>query len=253
MEALFTGANVTSISSPKMYWTIQYEYKRSGTDMLYRFKWNVYLGTSTGWYYDAMQLQLYLNGVKNTVTVKPYKEEKGWNYTGTTVWYTVSNKTSGTTPFYAVLRDTSAGDNKATSSTYQLKISPCEATLSSATNFNDEGNPTVNYSNPAGTKVSALDVCITTDKSTSSIEVGYKSVSKTGSQFTFSLTDAERKVLRQKTTKPSRTVYFCLRTTIDGNYFYSYAPSTLTIVNGDPTFTSSQAVLLLSKVNLPLP
>ena len=239
MEALFTSSRVTSIDSPKMYWTIQYDYKRSGTDMLYQFKWNVYLGTTTGWYDDAMQLQLFLNGVQNNVTVKPFKSDnKGWNYSGTTGWYTVANKTSGTTPFYAVLKDTSTGSVKATSSTYQLHVSPCGATLSSASNFTDEENPTIYYSNPLGNNVDALEVCITPDDT--NVEVDYKTVQKTGSQFTFSLTEEERKVLRRNTTAPSRTVHFVLKTTIDGVDFYSYAKSTLSIVNGNPSFTSSQ-------------
>ena len=100
MNPIFTQLQWSS--KPVAYWTIQYEYKRSGADMLYRFWWNVWLNSSASWYYDGMQLQLFLNGTQKNVTVKGYdSSEKGWNYVGLTEWYTVPNKTSGSVSFYA--------------------------------------------------------------------------------------------------------------------------------------------------------
>ena len=96
METLFSSRQWCS--SPKGYWTIEYEHQRSGSDMQYRFKYTVWIN-SGGWFYNAMKMPIYLNGTNvATIQVKTYNDdEKGWTYSGTTGWYTVSNKTSGTT------------------------------------------------------------------------------------------------------------------------------------------------------------
>lgn len=108
------------------------------------------------------------------------------------------------------------------------------ATIVSAENFNDEGNPSITYSNPAGNAVEGLAVCISFTGDNP--DIAYRDVSKTGTSYTFNLTDAERNVLRNGTTTAnSRTVYFYIRTTIDGTNYYSKVAKTLTIVNATPT------------------
>lgn len=237
MTALWTKSQWTS--SPTAYWTVEYEYQRSGADMQYRFYWKVWLNTSTSWYYNGLQLRLFINGAQNNITVKGYNaNEKGWSYDGTTGWYTVSNKTSGSVPFYAQLYDTNTKTVESTSSTYYLTVSPAQATLTSAPNFNDEENPTIYYSNPAGNDVTALDACITF---TGSIDdIPYRPISKTGSSYTFNLTNAERRTLWNGTTENTRTVRFAVRTTIGTAVFYSTLEKTLSIVNANPTFTAAQ-------------
>lgn len=134
------------ISSPTGYWTIGYEYKRSGANMLYRFSWKVWLGSSTSYYNNKLQLQLFLNGSQKNVTVKGSTTSKGWSYEGTTEWYTVSNKTSGTTPFYARIYDTSTSTVKATSSTYALAISPAYPSVAQSLGGKTETSIGVNWS-----------------------------------------------------------------------------------------------------------
>ena len=113
------------LSSPVAYWTINYEAKRSGTDTLIRFYWKVWLGSSTAYYYYGFQLQLFLNGSQKNITVKSQNSsEYGWSYEGTTGWYTVPNKTSGTVSFYAKLYDTNSKTTEVTSSTYNLSVAP---------------------------------------------------------------------------------------------------------------------------------
>ena len=140
MEALFTKRQW--ISSPLAYWTIEYEHKRNGSDMQYRFSYKVWLNSSGGWYYNALKMPLYLNGTNvATIQVKTYNDgEKGWTYSGTTGWYTVSGKTSGTTSFYATLVDTGgyaqAGWTvRDTSPTYNLTVDPAKSVLGSISNF----------------------------------------------------------------------------------------------------------------------
>ncbi len=139
METLFSSRQWCS--SPRGYWTIEYEHQRSGSDMQYRFKYTVWI-SSGGWFYNAMKMPLYLNGTNvATLQVKTYNSnEKGWTYSGTTGWYTVSNKTSGTTSFYAELVDTGGyaqtGWKKYdTSATFNLAVDPAKSVLGSISNF----------------------------------------------------------------------------------------------------------------------
>lgn len=116
---------------------------------------------------------------------------------------------------------------------------PRQANLTSATDFNDEQNPTINYLNSAGDSVNSLDACISLTGSND--DVPYRAISKTGTSYTFNLTEVERNTLRNATTTSnSRTVKFYVRTVIGDTTFYSILDKTLTIVNGNPIFTNSQ-------------
>lgn len=120
------------------------------------------------------------------------------------------------------------------SASKKLTDIPRFATIKSAPNFNDEENPTITYSNPAGNSVTSLRACISLDGSNADIE--YRDISKTGTSYTFNLTDAERDVLRAATTGAnSRTVKFYVRSEIGGNYQGSNIARTFTIKNPNPT------------------
>lgn len=124
------------------------------------------------------------------------------------------------------------------SGSWSLPSIPRQANLTSAPDFNDEANPTINYSNPAGNSASSLQACISLTGANA--DVGYRDISKTGTSYTFNLTTAERNVLRNAcTTSNSRKVTFFVRTVIGGNTFYSTIERTLTIVNANPSFSSS--------------
>lgn len=108
------------------------------------------------------------------------------------------------------------------------------ATITSAPNFNDEANPTINYNNPAGSAVTKLEACISLDGSKD--DVGYRDISKTGSSYTFNLTAAERKVLRQAAANSnSISVRFYVQTTIGGTVYRKSVTKTLSIINATPT------------------
>ena len=129
---------------------------------------------------------------------------------------------------------TCAGTNVSGSSTVTLDLVPRYATITSAPNFNDEENPKITYSNPAGTSVDELEACISLDGSNA--DIAYRSISKTGDSYTFNLTEAERKVLRQATTDSNtRTVKFYVRTTIGSNKNGSSIQRTFTIKDPKPT------------------
>ena len=115
---------------------------------------------------------------------------------------------------------------------------PRQATVTAVVNFNDEQNPTITYSNPAGDVVTSLDACISLTGSNP--DVPYRAISKTGSSYTFNLTTAERTTLRNACPNSNTlTVYFYVRTVIAGVTYYSNKSATMTIVNANPTITGA--------------
>lgn len=119
-----------------------------------------------------------------------------------------------------------------------LSTIPRQATLTSAQNFNDVDNPTIQYSNPAGTVVTSLQACISLTGSQA--DIAYRDISKTGTSYTFELTEAERNVLRAASPDSNTlSVIFYVKTVLSGNTYYSTLTRTMTIVDADPTITGA--------------
>lgn len=110
------------------------------------------------------------------------------------------------------------------------------ATITYGSNFNDEANPIINYTNPAGNNVTSLQACISLTGA--SADVPYRDISKTGTSYTFNLTESERNTLRQATTGKSRTVYFYIQTVINGTTLRNSYAVTFSIINGNPVINS---------------
>lgn len=122
--------------------------------------------------------------------------------------------------------------------TVTLDTIPREATLTGASNFNDEQNPVINYDNPGGNSVTSLQACISLTGD--SADIPYRNISKTGSSYTFNLTTTERNTLRNATsTANSRSVKFILKAVIGSKTLTSTLSRTLTIVNANPTLNPS--------------
>ena len=120
--------------------------------------------------------------------------------------------------------------------TVTLTNIPRQANLTAVQNFNDEGNPTITYSNPAGNAVSSLQACISFTGSNA--DIPYRDISKTGTSYTFNLTTAERNTLRSSIPNAnSRNVIFYVKTVIAGQTYYSTKNATLSIVNANPTIS----------------
>lgn len=135
-----------------------------------------------------------------------------------------------------------------------LSSIPRKATITSAPNFNDEGNPVIKYSNKAGTAVTTLQACISLTGSKD--DIAYRNISKTDTSYTFSLTDAEREVLRKATTgSNSRSVRFYVQTVIGGETYRHYVSKTFTVINCIPTIaptvtdTNASTVALTGDAN----
>lgn len=120
-----------------------------------------------------------------------------------------------------------------------LDTIPRYASITAAPNFNDEENPTINYNNPAGNAITSIKACIA-NASGSVVYVAYRDIPKTGSSYTFNLTDEEREALRKSTlTSNTQTVKFYVTSVINGVTNYSTLEKTLTIVNAMPDLTVS--------------
>lgn len=133
--------------------------------------------------------------------------------------------------------------------THELTAIPRAASITGADNFTDTGNPKITYSNPAGDAVTALEACISLTGATDDIK--YRSIPKTGTSYTFTLTDDERAILRNNTPGTSRTVYFYVRTKIGSSYFHSSVAKTFTMTENDATKPAVNLTASLNNGKLP--
>lgn len=164
-------------------------------------------------------------------------------------WVTIDTRTatvthnadgSGSCYIYGVLngptQTTLEGTYVSGSATVTLDKITRYATISSATDFADTGSPTINYSNPAGTNVDSLQACISLDGSTA--KIGYKDIPKTGTSYSFPLTESERNTLRAATPNSNTLkVYVLLKTVIGSASDVKSATATMSIVNANPTIS----------------
>lgn len=114
---------------------------------------------------------------------------------------------------------------------------PRSGQIITAPNFSDIDSPVIVYSNAAGSSVTSLQACISLDNSTDTIS--YRDIGISDTSYTFSLTDAERNTLRNATPNSNTlTVYFIIKTVLNGTTYYSSVQRTMTIVNANPTIDS---------------
>lgn len=158
--------------------------------------------------------------------------------TTTAAWVTHGSNGKKSISASAYLNFPNWGWSGTATGTADLPAIPRQAVINSAQNFSDEGNTTITYTNSAGSSVSSLQAGISFDGTT--FQVTYRDVSKTGTSYTFELTDAERTALRNAcTTANSRTVYFYLKTVISGTTYTNKFAKTFSVVNASPTLSAT--------------
>ena len=121
-----------------------------------------------------------------------------------------------------------------------LTTIPRQANIVSAPNFYDTDNPTITYSNPAGdiAAITSLQACISLTGAQA--DVPYRNISKTGTSYTFNLTQAERNTLLAACPNSNTlSVRFIIRTVLSGQTYYSTVIKTMTVKNANPTITGS--------------
>ena len=125
------------------------------------------------------------------------------------------------------------------SGTMALTNIPRQAKLLTATNFTDTTNPTITYSNSAGNAVTELKAGIFTTDGQHAY-VSYRDINKTGSSYTFDLTDAEKnELLKACANSDSMSVRFYVRTKIGGNTYLHYLTKTFSVSDANPIVTGS--------------
>ena len=179
MATIFNGS--VHSEYPGISTTVNYEYVRDGANMKYHFWGNTRLSDSTGWYTNNVRVKLYLNG--SDIYTKDCKSSStGWSINWDAGWHTVSNKTSGTTPFYFTVKDTqNASWCNYTSGTYQLDVAPAYTSITgfsvgalseTSVRFNWSAANTVDYvwySKNNGSSWTGVDVA---DGTSGSFDVG---------------------------------------------------------------------------------
>ena len=179
MAQIFNGSVYGG--SPGISTTVNYEYVRDGANMKYHFWGNTRLSSSGGWYYNNVRVKLYLNG-SDIYTKDCKSSSKGWSIDWDAGWHTISNKTSGTTPFYFTVKDTqNSGWCNYTSGTYQLDVAPAYTSITgfsvgalseTSVRFNWSAANTVDYvwySTNNGSSWNGVDVA---DGTSGSFDVG---------------------------------------------------------------------------------
>ena len=202
------------------------------------------VGGVEGYAYSTGPTTVTINGTKVW-----YKERLSYT---TRVFPTIKGSTSGSiyvphnadgTKTISVSVSTAIyyADVKTSSSTWTLDALPRGAYITGDTNFSDDEMPTITYSNPLGDKVTSIQACISlTGKKD---DIPYRDISKTGTSYTFFLTDEELNTLYANTNdgKPSRTVYFYIKTVVDGYTYYNHTSAkTFTITDCEPTLELTQ-------------
>lgn len=109
-------------------------------------------------------------------------------------------------------------------------------TIISATDFTDEENPTITYSNPAGSATTKLQACISVTGEDD--DITFRDIPISGKSYTFSLTTAERNVLRSAAANSNKlSLKFVIRSTVSGVEGKTNTKATMTVVNANPTAT----------------
>lgn len=123
--------------------------------------------------------------------------------------------------------------NGSASGNLTLTNIPRQANITnSPTTFTDESNPWFSYENKANAPMSCW-----LEPNPNGEHLCGRTLSGTSGTYTWNLTEDERKQLRRKCAGKSCILRIGLYSTIGGNTYASYHDRTMTIVNGEPTFT----------------
>lgn len=194
-------------------------------------------GTASSSWYRAGNFKVVINGT--TVYSSSTRIQL---YDGTLVAsgnFTMTHDTAGNKTFSASAEAGiyTVAVNCSGSGSFTLPQIARAAKITAAPNFTDIENPTINYQNSAGNSVTTLQACISLTGSTDNIS--YRDIPKTGTSYTFQLTEAERNVLRAAAPNSNTlSVIFYIKTIISGQTFYETATRTMTIVNAAPSMAN---------------
>lgn len=199
---------------------------------------------SSGYYVQAGPVTATINGTKvvNTTSRFDMRGSGGYKKTGT---ITISHNTDGTKTVSMSISAAiySASVNCKASKSYTINTINRYALISSVSEFNDETNPTIVYTNPAGTDlVTDLKICmkwknaLDEDQSTSYVNIPEEDWE--GGSVTLNL-DSYRTNLRNSCPNSNTlAVTFDMQSTMSGTDYHHTKTATMSIVNANPTLLS---------------
>lgn len=124
---------------------------------------------------------------------------------------------------------------------WNLKEIPRKATITKVGNakqvHEEFSGLEIEYENKAGNSASSLQVGIALQHE-GQIDIPYRNISKTGSKYTFKLTDDEKDTMLLATASSNvTTIIYVLKTVIDGTTYTSTKTGTITSTSEKPTVT----------------
>lgn len=151
---------------------------------------------------------------------------------------TIAHNSDGTKSFTASAQGAiyTYAVNCTGSDSFTLNQIPRQATITAAPNItNNTSTAKITYSNPAGNAVSGLQARIASSDGKTTY-AAYRNITKTGTNYTFTLTNAEKTaLLKACANSGSITIRFYVKTTISGNTYLSSLAKTYTVVDANPT------------------
>lgn len=206
-----------------IHWTLQTETINTRIDL------SGFLDSNTQGWSVTIEDKLY-TGLSNVLTEKNAKKILA---SGTEVMYHDGNNEKEFSFSFAQSFGRVYGIHRG-SGTGSISAVERNAKVISAPDFTEKNNPTITYSNPAGTAVTSLQACISLTGSVDN--VAYRDIPKDSDTYTFELTDAEKTALAQGITSGySTTVRFYIKTTIDGKTYWHFITRNFTLAAYAPT------------------
>ena len=238
----FNTTKYTTSSSGSIGLNLSWTGTQSVSDNTTTIKWTLKSnGTmSSGYSVQGGPITVTIGGVTVLNQTGRFKVNGGGAYkkTGTLV---VHHNEDGTKSVAMSVRAAlySASVNCTGSYTYKLDTINRYAYITSVPNFDDESDPVMNYANPLGDALSSTQACISLDGTNPSI--AYRDIDINGSSYTFNLTSSERDILRAACPNSSTlTVYFIIKSVMEGDTYYSKNTAVMSIVNGSPEITNAE-------------
>lgn len=203
--------------------------------------WSVGVYCGHSFYSNAIKMSaVTINGTK-VYNGGTYSNYSVGNHTIASGTLTINHNSDGTKTFSisAFTGWLYNGNNYSSNGgSYALTAIPRQATLLTAPNFSDGENPTITYSNPAGNSVTTLQAGMSLTGA--QYDIPLRDISKTGTSYTFNLTDAERAVLRNAAANSNTiNISFYVRTTIGETIYRSILTRTFSVTNANPVITAS--------------
>lgn len=173
----------------------------------------------------------------------PAINQKGGSVTLGTTTHRVNHNADGSktctiTDVFAInaTLDGSKVSNITASGNIILDTIPRQATITSATDFDDTGTPSLTYSNAGGFTADAYLEFAPVGSGTQIMR--RNAITGKSGTYTFNLTDGERETLRAACTGISMPVRYVLRTIIGGQEYYSTLDRTMSMSDAAPILGS---------------